>query len=161
MELKKRLSPKVIFVGIYAVAFVAYLIYGLQPAEAAEYEIATDLSVPAIGLTSGVTELKLNNHELDTPDTIVGSFSRAENKTLLIGHSSTALNGLEAIKLKDEIIYNDKVYKVDSIQRLLKEHINMDELLKGSNKDTIVIMTCAGTDLGEGDATHRLIVTAS
>lgn len=161
MELKKRLSLRVVFAGVYVLAFVAYLVYGLQPAEAAEYEIVAELSIPDIGLVSGVTKLELDNHKLDTPDTIVGSFSRVENKTLLIGHSSTALKGLEAIRLEDEVVYNGKVYRVGSIQKLLKEHVDMNALLTGSSKDTIVIMTCAGDELGGGDATHRLIVMAS
>ena len=36
----------------------------------------------------------------------------------------------------------------------------MPKLLSASNEKTIVIMTCAGEDLGKGDATHRLILTA-
>ena len=28
-------------------------------------------------------------------------------------------------------------------------------------KDTLVLMTCAGEDLGNGDSTHRLLVTAT
>ena len=36
----------------------------------------------------------------------------------------------------------------------------MDEVLAPTEQNTLVIMTCAGEDLGGGDATHRLIVTA-
>ncbi len=41
-----------------------------------------------------------------------------------------------------------------------KSMISMSELLKADDKETIVIMTCAGESLENGDATHRLIVTA-
>ena len=36
----------------------------------------------------------------------------------------------------------------------------MNKILEASDKDTVVLMTCAGKDLGNGDASHRLIVTA-
>ena len=36
----------------------------------------------------------------------------------------------------------------------------MTEILKREEKDTIVIMTCAGELLDGGDATHRFMVTA-
>ena len=97
MELKKRLNPKYVFVGLYALFFVAYIIVGLQPAEAAEsYEISTNLNISSINLSSDVTNLKLENHKLETPDKIVGSFSRAENKTLLIGHSGYGVSKLRS-----------------------------------------------------------------
>lgn len=36
----------------------------------------------------------------------------------------------------------------------------MSTLLTPTSQDTIILMTCAGTDLGNGDASHRLIITA-
>ena len=146
--------------GLYMLVFGAYVIWGLQPAEAVKsYEISAELSIPSIDLTSDVTALQLEDHELKTPDTIVGSFSRAENKTLLIGHSSTVFQDLNKVKFGDRIVYNGE-YVVNKIEVLEKNDINMSNLLAAAEEDTIVIMTCAGADLGNGDATHRLIVTA-
>lgn len=161
MELKKRLDLRTVLMGLYAVVFVAYLVVGLKPAEAAQsYEISAELNIPSIGLTSDVATLQLENRELKTPDEIAGSFSRAENKTLLIGHSSTVFQNLNQVNLADEINYAGKDYTVQKIETLEKFEIDMSELLKRADNDTLVIMTCAGTDLGNGDATHRLIVTA-
>lgn len=161
MELKKRLNIRTVLIGLYVVVFVAYVIVGLKPAEAAQsYEISAELNIPSINLTSDVTTLQLENRELKTPDNIVGSFSRAENKTLLIGHSSTVFQNLNRVAFGEEINYNDHIYTVRKIETLEKSEIDMSKLLARAKEDTLVIMTCAGDDLGGGDATHRLIVTA-
>ena len=162
MELKKRLSLRTVLVGLYAVVFGAYIIWGLQPAEAAKsYEISTKLNIPSINLTADVATLQLENRELKTPDAIVGSFSRADNKTLLIGHSTTVFQNLNKTRLGDEIIYNNNKYIVEKIEVLEKADVDMSKILSPAEKDTLMIMTCAGTDLGNGDATHRLILTAT
>ncbi|MBQ3473824.1 sortase [Candidatus Saccharibacteria bacterium] len=160
MEIGKRLNPRYIFFGLYIFAFLVYIVVGLQPAEAANYQISAKLIIPTIELNSDVTSLKIENHELKTPDTIVGSYSGAENKTLLIGHSSTVFNNLENVKIGDEIIYDDVKYIVGEREIVEKDDVVMPELLESSEIETIVIMTCAGEDLGMGDATHRLIITA-
>ena len=161
MELRKHLSFKKIFIGVYFLAFAIYLIIGLQPAEATHYEISAELAIPSINLTTDVTTLALEDYKLNTPDTIAGSYTRAENKTLLIGHSTTVFQNLDQVEVGDYVNYNDKTYQVDKIELMEKATIDMDEILATTQKDTIVIMTCAGTLLDGGDATHRLIITAS
>lgn len=162
MELKKRLSLRTVLIGLYVVVFGAYVIWGLQPAEAAQsYEVSAELNIPSISLVSDVTNLRVEDHELKTPDAIVGSFSRAENKTLLIGHSSTVFQNLNKAQLDDEIIYNNNKYIVGNIEVLEKADVDMSKMLAPAEKDTLVIMTCTGTDLGNGDTTHRLILTAT
>lgn len=161
MELKKRLNARAVLIGLYAVVFVVYVIVGLKPAEAVQvYEISAELNIPSIDLVSDVTTLQLENRELKTPDTIVGSFSRAENKTLLIGHSSTVFKDLNKVAFGEKINFDNHIYVVQKIETLEKSEISMSELLKKADKDTLVLMTCAGTNLGNGDATHRLIITA-
>ena len=161
MELKRHFDLRYIFVGLYVLLFVTYIIVGLQPAEAAaNYEISANLSIPAIGLRSDVTELTLRDGNLDTPDTIVGSYSRADNKTLLIGHSTTIFERLNEIRLGDTIEYDNASYTVISYKIQAKPDISMAHLLKRADEDTIVLMTCAGELLENGDATHRLIITA-
>ena len=160
MELKKSFSFQKMIIPLYVVAFLTYLLIGLLPAEATSYATTTKIIIPEINLTSEVTELKLENHTLNTPDTIVGSFSRAENKTLLIGHAKTVFKNLQNLREGDVIIYESMIYHVTSMIVKEKSMISMSELLKAADKETIVIMTCAGESLENGDATHRLIVTA-
>lgn len=160
MELKKHFSIQKLFIVLYAVVFAVYLIIGLQPAEARDYEISTELSIPSIGLISDVTKLSLNGSKLDTPDTIVGSYSEADNKTLLIGHSTTVFTNLQNIKVGDIVTYDYTEYEVRKITTLAKDDISMGVILAPSEKETIIIMTCAGELYNSGDASHRLIVTA-
>ena len=161
MEIGKRFNPRHIFFGLYIVAFLIYLTIGLQPAEAVNPVIVSRLIIPSIGLDSDVQKVELKDHELKTPDLIVGSYSGAENKTLLIGHSSTVFLNLDNTQINDKIFYDGKIYNVDNKETLKKEDVIMPELLGSSDRETIVIMTCAGQDLGSGDASHRLIVTAT
>ena len=162
MELRKHLRLRYVFIGLYLVVFLAFLIYGLKPAEAAEaYEIGGEVAIPSIGLQSEVAVLGLEDGELKTPDLIAGSYTRAENKSLLIGHSTTVFRDLDKVELGDLIEYNGETYEVRMIDMVAKDKVNMNELLRTSEKDTVVIMTCAGKLLDGGDATHRLILTAT
>ena len=160
MEIKKRLNLRSVLAVVYFVCFGIFLNIGLRPAEATNYEISAELAIPAIGLTSDVTALELEDHQLDTPDYIVGSFTRAKNKTLLIGHSTTVFSNLNEIKLGDEIFYDETNYKITNIEVLEKPDVDMDKILATEDVDTLVLMTCAGELLTNGDATHRLIITA-
>ena len=141
--------------------FGAYLVVGAEPVKANHYEISATLSAPSINLNSDVTALSLDNGHLDTPDYIAGSFQNSANKTLIIGHSATVFQNLDDIQMGDTVIYDNTVFQVTDTAILAKSDINMKQLLQKSDIETIVIMTCAGTDLGNGDATHRLLVTAT
>ena len=160
VELKKSFDFRKIILPLYVVGFLIYLAIGLLPAGASDYVVATRLEIPLINLTSDVTELKLEHGELKTPDMSVGSFSRAENKTLLIGHAGTVFAELEDLNVGDEIIYKSMMYRVESIILQEKSMISMHEILKAEDIDTLILMTCAGEPLENNDATHRLIVTA-
>ena len=160
MEIKAKLDFRRILALLYVVCFGIYLVVGLTPAEAAHYNVITEIKIPAIQLESEVAALKLENRRLETPAEIVGSFSRAENKTLLIGHASTVFNNLSEVEVGDEIFYDGKVYLVGKIETVPKEEVKMEELLDAAEVDTLVMMTCAGEDLGNGDSTNRLILTA-
>lgn len=160
MELKKSFDIRKIIIPLYVVSFLIYLMFGLLPAEATQYTIATKLEIPRIGLVSDVATLKLKNHVLETPADIVGSFTREENKVFLFGHVGTVFEKLSDLAVGDEIIYNSMIYYVESMMIVEKSMINMDEILRSEDEKTIVLMTCAGEELTNGDATHRLIVTA-
>ncbi len=161
MELRRRLDLRMVLAGLYVLLLGIYIIVGLQPADATRLDVAAELSIPAIDLTSDVTNLKLNGTKLDTPATIVGSYSQAKNKTLLIGHSTTVFENLNQVQVGNEIDYGGKKYVVKESEILAKVEIDMNELLAGAETDTLVVMTCAGELLGGGDATHRLIITAT
>ena len=160
MELKKHFNFRRLFVTLYSLFFVVYVIIGLQPAEAVNYNVSAKLVIPSIGFESDVTELSLVDNKLDTPDTIVGSYSEHHNKTLLIGHESTVFYDLDEVKIGDVINYDGLNYAIVKARLAIKDSIDMEEILEPAENDTVVIMTCAGADLGNGDATHRLIITA-
>ena len=160
MELKRRFDWRKAVTILYIVAFLIYVAVGLSPAEARHYEISGELSIPSIGLTSDVTTLELVDNRLETPDTIVGSFSKYSSKIFLVGHSSSVFKNLNGIGLDDYIYYNGEIFKVTKAETLLKSNVNMNAILAPSKDTTLVIMTCAGERVGEKDATHRLIVTA-
>lgn len=160
MELKKRVDFRKVVIFGYAFLFLVYLIVGLTPAEAAHYNVDANLIIPSIGLNSEVTRLELSNHKLETPDEIVGSFSRYENQTLLIGHSSTVFTDLENVQIGDTVLYDDEIYIIYDKMVLEKSKISMNELLDDTRIKNLTIMTCAGEELDGGDATHRLIVRA-
>lgn len=160
MELKKRLDFRVFLVGIYVLAFGVYVLLGLQPVEAHNYEISADLAIPSIDLKTEVAALEPKDGILETPDYIAGSYSRSENKILIIGHSSTVFENLNEVNLDSEIFYDGLSYNVEKIELFKKSDIKMRDLLRNSEEKTLVLMTCAGEDLGGGDATHRLIITA-
>ena len=161
MELKKHINFRNVFLIVYIMAFAIYVIVGLSPAKAHDYKVSGSFAIPSINLVSDVTTLEITNRKLDTPDTIVGSYSRAQNKTLLIGHSTTVFQNLDRVGMGDELIYNGVSYYVNDIVIRKKEDISMIDLLKKEDNETLVVMTCAGELLGGGEATHRLIVTAS
>lgn len=160
MELKRKLNPKYLFVALYFVCFAVYLVIGLGSVEATNYNITGKVVMPSIGLVSDVAKLSLNDGKINTPDEIVGSYQQANNKTLLVGHSSTVFDELDDISVGDVIIYNGEVFKITSKVVMDKADISMNELLKSAKRDTLAIMTCAGEDLGNGDFSQRLIVTA-
>ena len=160
MELKQRLDPKVVFTGLYVILFLIYVVIGLQPADAVQYAISGRLDIPSIDLSSGVTDVELENGDLNTPDKIVGNYSTANSKTFLFGHSTTVFQNLNKIKLGDEISYDDKVYEVVDVTVQEKSDISMSKLLAKEDSESIVLMTCAGDLYDDGDASHRLIVTA-
>ena len=150
---------KFVIISYFSSLFV-YVIFGFMPAGAKNYDISGKVSIPAINMFSEVTSLELKGRKLETPDYIVGSYSNAENKTLLIGHRSTIFNKLDEVMIGDSIWFNGQEYIVSDSEIYEKANINMDQLLAREDENTLVVMTCAGKYLDASDATHRLIVTA-
>lgn len=160
MELRRSRDIRKLIIVTYFSLFLIYLFIGFLPADATDYNISARVSIPSIDLMSDVTTLEVENRSLKTPDTIVGSYSNANNKTLLIGHASTVFHDLSKVSVGDAIWYDGHGYVVSDRGVYAKRDIRMEDVLKTEPEDTLVIMTCAGEDLGGGDATHRLILTA-
>lgn len=159
MELKKRkVDFRKAFTILYTLAFLVYIFIGLQPVEAISF--SGGLAIPSVDLVTPVTTLELKDHRLNTPNTIVGSYTKNDTRTLLIGHSSTVFKDLSYVNSGDIVYYNDKNYQIIDIATVAKADIDMDELLAPTKQNTLVIMTCAGDLISETDATHRLIVIA-
>ena len=161
MEIRKSWDLCRVVAFGYIGLFCGYLLFGLTPVKATEYEAATNMEISSIGLMADVSLIGIDDGKLATPDSVVGSYSRARNKTFLVGHASGVFQDLSKIEIDDVITYDLVEYIVTKVEILEKSEINMDLLLLPEEKDTIVVMTCAGEMLGGGDATHRLIVTAS
>lgn len=161
MELKKRLPFRNVFIVLYVFSFLIYLVIGFLPAGASSSASGELLDIPAINLVSPIVNSELKDGNFTVPDYEVGRYSRAENKVFLFGHSTTVFSYLDKVSLRDEIRYDGKLYKVISRDVVLKENINMTKILRRADKDTIIIMTCAGELLENRDATHRLILTAT
>lgn len=160
---KKFKRTRIIYAFCYAIFFAVYLIIGFQPAiaDASSYKIDGRLEISSVNIDSDVTALTLTDNKLHTPDDIVGSYSKNPNKTILIGHSTTVFESLKDLKIAEIITYNDENYIVEAIETLEKSDISMKNLLKSEQKKTIILMTCAGTLLSDGDATERLIIKAT
>ncbi len=138
-----------------------YLVVGLQPANAEGYEIASQISIPEIGLESDVAAVELAGKDLSTPELIVVSVAGSKNKPMLLGHSTTVFRVLWKVRGGVVIIYDGRKYEVAKIEFLRKEQVQMSRVLKDETEETLVLMTCAGELLDGGDATHRLVLTAT
>jgi len=163
---------KKIYLFIFATYFVAafaFITIGLQPVKdseavyAVESETATALlSIDSINLYAPVKPVTLNSKTLEVPEQIAGAYSVHENKTLIMGHSSTIFSGLKSVKTGAEISYNSKIYTITDITEKQKQDIVMKDILKSEEKPTLILMTCSGEKIAgsASDHTHRLIVTA-
>ncbi|MDO5480818.1 MAG: sortase [Candidatus Saccharibacteria bacterium] len=156
-----------LLMAFYSVFIPSFLYFGLTEVSssatyATESAAASEsLIIPALNLSAPVTVIKKQGAELISPDQIAGVYHSAQNKSFIIGHSSTIFKDLKNLKEDNEIIYNNYNYKITSIKTLAKSEISMPEILKPEDAPTIVLMTCAGTSLGGHDYSHRIIVTAT
>ena len=165
---RKKKIYRFIFATYFVAAF-AFIAIGLQPVKnseavyAAESETATALlSIDSINLYAPVKPVTLNGKTLEVPEQIAGAYSVHENKTLIMGHSSTIFSGLKSVKTGAEISYNSKIYTITDITEKQKQDIVMKDILKSEEKPTLILMTCSGEKIAgsASDHTHRLIVTA-
>ncbi len=152
---------KVVTTFIFAICMPLYIFFGFQPVSTADAIHYPTLEIPSIQLQSPVASLELNRHQLVAPATIAGAYSRYENKTLIIGHSTTVFQRLSDVKSQELIYYDQQAYQINHIYVQEKSTISMADILAPASTPTLIIMTCAGTPLPNQDATHRLIVEAT
>lgn len=129
--------------------------YAVEAQEATEH-----LAIAEIGLDAPVKKVEVQGTKLEVPEQIAGSYTPSNNKTLLIGHSSTIFKNLDQLRTGDEIVFNDERFIVANTEVLTKAEIDMSEILKDEEARTLILMTCAGENIGGNDFSHRLIVTA-
>lgn len=151
---------KVAMTVFYMIAIPAFIIVGLQPAQAANVDGLPTLSIPAVSIETPVSESSLDGKQLSVPDAIAAEYSEDPSKLFLMGHSSTVFKNLKNIEVGDEVYYNGNKYIVNDVAIKPKSAIKMKEILAPAEHETVIIMTCAGKSLGANDYTHRLIVTA-
>ncbi|MFV0485268.1 MAG: class F sortase [Candidatus Saccharimonadales bacterium] len=122
------------------------------------------LEIASIGLNSQVAPVELKDRQLETPDRIVGSYTK-ENKVFLYGHSTGVFAHLNHVQIGDRLKYGEgetrATYVVTRMNTLPVEKVNMAQLLSSSPKKQLVLMTCAGEKLGNDDYTERLIIYAT
>lgn len=168
-RLPRRKQLYLIIFATYFLAAFAFVTIGLQPAKdtsavyATEAESATALlTIDSISLNAPVKQVMLNGKTLEVPEQIAGAYSVHDNKTLIIGHSSTIFARLDELKTGDKIAYSGKEYTIRAIEEKLKQDITMKDILQAEKKDTLILMTCSGEKIDgtASDHTRRLIITA-
>ena len=159
MELKKHFGIRGFLTCSYLLIFAAYLAFGFLPTRTA-VALQGRLQIGRIGLDTVVVSATLDDNGLVTPDEIPATYSRSPNRTLIYGHSSTVFENLYLLNIGDEISYNGKVYVINDVSVLEKDDVNMNKVLAGSGRDSIVLMTCAGELYNNGGASHRLLINA-
>lgn len=147
--------------SFFMIMLPIYIFIGMQPAVSINTDGLPKLSIAAINLDTAVSDVELVNHELVAPANIAGRYSNAKNKTLIIGHSSTVFKNLSKVGAGDLITFDEREYRVTSAEIYEKSAISMADILSSTEEETIIVMTCAGQNLPNQDATHRLIVTAT
>ena len=122
------------------------------------------LEIAGIGLSSDVAPVEMKNRQLETPERIVGSYTNG-NKVFLYGHSEGVFGGLKLVQVGDTLNYGEDdanvAYRVTRIVTLPVEKISMANILANTKSQELVLMTCAGERLSDGNYTERLIVYAT
>lgn len=167
MELKHRIRSRHVFAIVYFACLFGFLIFNIANsntsdthADSQNFNADASIIIPSIGLRANVFNMTLEDGELNVPDYDAGSYSRADNKTFITGHRSTVFSDLDETNVGDEIIYEGRLYQIISSVVMRKPDVSMNNILRATTRDTLVLMTCAGESLENKDATHRLIITA-
>lgn len=152
--------------GVFAVFFVVGVplwFLGLSAFAVVGEVISGELRIDEIGLGADVASVEIVEGELATPERLVGAYRR-EEVVFLYGHSTGVFRELSRVEVGDEVVYVDEGmetrYVVDGIEVMARDRVGMGQLLSGEAGE-LVLMTCAGDLLEDGDYSERLIVYAS
>ena len=157
----RRSSFGIVWVAFYVATVLSYFAAGAHlSASATSYDIIGTLTIPSAGVSSQVATVEIEDSTLEAPGEIIGSYSRYAGKTFLFAHSTTAFKNLHLANVGDTLYYAGRAYTIVNIETKAKADISMTDILSATDTDTLILMTCSGEDLGGGDFTHRLIVTA-
>jgi LPXTG-site transpeptidase (sortase) family protein len=161
-QLFRRKWALVVGAVLYVALAITYFAVGLMPARAEDELTAVGtLSIGSINMEQAeVVETKAKGKQLIIPDEKIAIYSTHKSKLLLMAHSETAFRDINRLNIGDEIIYNGEKYEVLSMKYEQIEDIKMSEILKAEEKKTIVLMTCAGKEMDDGNFSERLIIEA-
>lgn len=154
-------KPKIgiIFGIIYFALIAGFTTYTFMP-KSADASSEERLFMPSIGLIAQVKDIERTGNQLIAPDEIAGAYSATNHKTVIIGHSSTVFKDLKNVKKSDEFTFDNAKFVVKEVETLPKSLVDMEEIVKETKTNTIILMTCSGEPLGGQDYSHRLIIKA-
>lgn len=159
-EFKLKRPKFGIFLAIsYFVIAAGFSIYVFMP-KIADATSEERLFMPSISLIARVRDIQQENKTLIAPDTIAGAYKSTPRKTVIIGHSSTIFKDLKNLSYEDTFTFDNKKYQITKMEIVEKSTIDMGSIVKDTQNNTVVLMTCYGDPLGDQDYTHRLIITA-
>lgn len=153
-------TVRIFTTAFFLIMLPIYLYIGLQPNLDLKALSYPTLEISDIKLETPVAPIELIDRRLEAPDTIAGIYIPSEHKRFIIGHSSTVFKNLYRLRAHAEFTYDEVRYRVTEISTIRKADVDMNSILAPTEKDTIIIMTCAGEPLPNQDATHRLVITA-
>lgn len=144
------------------------------PIKAIDHGVPTWIYVPSIGLSSPIKGVGIDKKgNMDVPSGKTSDVGWYKHGTLpgntgtavLDAHVTAAFKDLEDIKIGESIyIYTStgKILRFVTKKAKTYEAKTTDPrvLFAPSKSPDLNLITCAGTLLGDGEATHRLIVTA-
>jgi LPXTG-site transpeptidase (sortase) family protein len=170
MRLCKKLNPfawdkKTIILAFLAFYLLTIPLYfsGLSAFATTINPVNATLRIPSIGLSTPVTPTKITPDGLATPEKLVASYTDG-NTVFLYAHSTTAFRNLHQLQLGRQITYiidgQPQNFTVTNLKTLPKSTINMNKLLTSTPEKTLILMTCAGTPLRNGDYSDRLVLWA-
>ena len=153
-------TVRIFTTAFFLIMLPIYLYIGFQPNLDLKALSYPTLEIGDIKLETPVAPIELVDRRLDAPDTIAGIYTPSEHKRFIIGHSSTVFKNLYRLRAHAKFTYDGVEYQVTEISTIRKADVDMNSILAPAEKDTVIIMTCAGEPLPNQDATHRLIITA-
>ena len=157
----KLRKPKlgIFFASIYFLSALGLAVYLFMP-KSVDASSRERLLIPSIGLIASVENIERHGTELTAPEYNAGAYYAADNKVVLIGHSTTVFKNLSELVPGESFTFDKAKYRVEKVVILEKSAVDMKQIVAPATEKTVVLMTCYGDQIGPYDYTHRFIVTA-